>query len=238
MKLIILPNLLDRDLKADDFLPHSVNKQVGLLDGLIAESEKGARIYLRQFLQKEKSNTLPVYLLNEHTKQKDIIEIIKEIKKGGTYGLISDAGLPSIADPGSKLVFLCHRNKIKVKGVGVPSSILLALLLSGLEANRFCFHGYLAIDKKLLKKSIKNLESTSYKNDSTQVFIETPYRAHKLLEMLLCTLRKDTFLSVCKSLNMKDETVITKEVFDWKKTDINLLKKQVVFLIYGSKRYP
>lgn len=220
-KLILLPNLLGSELKVDDFLPANLGKKIKTLSGLIAESEKNARAYLRKFLSHEEVNALPVELLNEHTKD---FQIFLKLP-GEIWGIISDAGLPCLADPGAKLVELCHRNNILLEAMSGPSSLVLALMLSGFSGQEFCFHGYLPREDVLLEQKIRLME----KNRGTQIFIEAPYRNEKLLEKLLETLNKETKLCLAIDLTLPSQEVIVKKVKDWKK--INFNKRPSVFLI-------
>jgi 16S rRNA (cytidine1402-2'-O)-methyltransferase len=236
MRLILLPNLLDEKTSFEEFLPLKVKREIERIDGLIAESEKNARFYLRQFLRKEKANNLPLEILNEHTKDEDIKDLIKPLLKGETWGLISDSGLPCIADPGSLLVAACKRKNILVDAILGPSSIILALMLSGLISQKFCFNGYLPIQKNDFLKELKRLERISYKNDVIQIFIETPYRFKRVLEGVFCVLRESTFFCVAENLMMKGQKVISKPVSLWKKTKMDFSKKKAVFLIYARQK--
>src|SRR5262249_13098213 len=151
MTLFLLPNLLDETLAWEPFLPASVAAAVQSLDGLIAESEKEGRRYLRRFVNHERMAATPIRLLNEHTQPKEIGELLEPLIRGERWGLISDAGLPCIADPGAPLVLLAHEKKIRVETFSGPSSIVMALQLSGLSGQRFAFHGYLPREAPDLK---------------------------------------------------------------------------------------
>jgi 16S rRNA (cytidine1402-2'-O)-methyltransferase len=220
-KLILLPNLLDSTLKTDDFLPANLKEKIKTLNGLIAESEKSARAYLRRFLSHEEVNSFKVVLLNEHTQTiNDFINLPEE-----TWGIISDAGLPCLADPGSNLVELCYKHNIQVEAVSGPSSLFLALMLSGFSGQHFCFHGYLPREDYELEQKIRLLE----KSFGTQIFIEAPYRNEKLLQKLLAALKKDTRLCVAIDLTLPSQMVISKKVSEWKMLSFN--KRPAVFLI-------
>ena len=137
--LYLLPNLLDGELSHDAYLPISVDRAISSLDGIIAESEKEARRYLRRFMPHEQMAKLPIKLLNEHTKSAELVQMIEPIVQGERWGLLSDAGLPCLADPGAPLVLLAHERHLQVVAFPGPSAIILALQLSGLNGQRFAF---------------------------------------------------------------------------------------------------
>ena len=143
-KLILLPNVLDESLPIDPFLPAALGSAIKTIHGLIAESEKAGRRYLRKFLSHDEMAALPIQLLNEHTKE--FATLMKPMIEGQTWGLVTDAGLPCMADPGHELVSLAREKKIPVETHPGPSSIIYAIQLSGFPAQRFAFHGYLPRD--------------------------------------------------------------------------------------------
>ncbi|MBA2368952.1 MAG: SAM-dependent methyltransferase [Candidatus Protochlamydia sp.] len=229
--LLLLPNLLGDHRHAEVFLPASVAKAVGTLDGLIAESEAEGRRYLKRFDTKLPANEIPIALFNEHTPDDHIDFLLDPIEKGERWGLVSDAGLPCIADPGSKLV---HRARLK--GVAVqtfvgPSSIMMALMLSGLPAQKFFFHGYLHREAAKRSAQLKNLVQTSKTEQATQIFMEAPYRNAQALEAVLEVLPDDVWLAVAWDLTMPTQGVVCQLVASWKKSTIpNIDKKPAIFL--------
>lgn len=227
-KLYLLPNLLDESLNVEDFFPKRVQDVVQEIQGLIAESEKMARRYLRKFLSHDEMAKMPLALLNEHTE--DLQPLLTPLKKGETWGLISDAGLPCIADPGAKLVWLAHQNKIEVEALVGPSSIILALQLSGFNAQNFSFHGYLPRKDDELTSTILKLE----KSGGTHLWIEAPYRSQKMLEYLKKTLKPTTRLCIAANLTMPSQKVLSQKISDWKKHSFSLAKEPAVFLISSS----
>lgn len=229
MTLILLPNLLDESSDPDLYLPKNLKNILLSLDGLFAESEKSARHFLLKFLSKEEFNKIKIKLLNEHTKEEEIKTFIKDILNQ-RWGLISDAGLPCIADPGSMLVKFAHQNNIEVQALSGPSSIFLSLMLSGLYAQKFSFLGYLPREEPHLIKEIKFLENESFKQKSTQIFIEAPYRADKLFEILKKHLRDTTLLSISINLTSKDQRVVTKTIKEMKKINLVIGKNPAIFL--------
>jgi len=222
--LILLPNLLEETLSPERFLPATLGATIKLIQGLIAESEKAGRRYLRKFLSHDEMAALPIRLLNEHTK--DLTQLLEPLHDQ-TWGLISDAGLPCLADPGADLVWQARQQGIAIETHAGPSSIIFALQLSGFPAQRFAFHGYLSRDNP----DIKGLEKRSKAENATQVFIEAPYRSAKLLEALLTTLAPTTRLCAAASLTTPHERVISQTVAKWPKVELG--KEPVVFLIFA-----
>ncbi len=213
--------------------PPAVEKCVGSLQGLIAENEKEARRYLKRFLFPEGRSfrDLPIKLLNEHTKKEELADLLQPIEKGETWGLISDAGLPCLADPGAHLVLLARKKGVSVEAISGPSSLFLALMLSGLGAQNFSFHGYLPREENLLKSRIKVLERESRTEGKTQLCIEAPYRGQALLQVLIQELEPNTLLSVCVHLTAPDQEVYTLPVHQWRKNpSLDLKKRPAIFL--------
>lgn len=229
--LLLLPNVLGEVKHHELFLPASVDKAVATLDGLIAESASAGRRYLGRFETKKPANEIPIALFNEHTPDADIDFLLEPIRKGERWGLVSDAGLPCVADPGAKLVNRARQSGIVVQAYVGPSSLLMALMLSGLPAQRFYFGGYLDKDVKRREIEIKDLERKSKADQCTQVFIETPYRNAHVLQSLLEVLKDTTYLCVASDLTLPGQSVVSQKVSLWKKSPLpNLEKKNVVFL--------
>ena len=231
--LYLLPNLLAENLPWQDFFPASVEQIVKSLDYLIAESEKSAYRYLRLFLKKEEKQP-EIFLLNEHTKEEEISDLIQQVNPQKKGGLISDCGLPCLADPGAKLVLLAHQRNISVTAIPGPSSIVMALMLSGFSGQNFCFHGYLLRKRELLAKQIKWLEKDAFINKKTHIWIEAPYRTKKMLEIMLGCLKPNTLICVAQNLTTKDEKVITKSCREWKKIKDKVQKGPAVFLLQAK----
>lgn len=227
MSLILLPNLLDEEADIDLYFPKKLQVIVKSLNGLIAESEKQARRYLLKFLSREELQEKKIMLLNEHSSLEEVKHIVKQIDNS-RWGVISDAGLSCIADPGALLVQLAKKQNISIKAISGPSSIFLALLLSGLNAQNFAFNGYLPRQQDLLIKKIQLLEDRAYEEKSTQIFIEAPYRSDKMYKILKDTLKQTTSLCIAISLTSSKERVITKKVQDF--PDIQIGKAPCVFL--------
>ena len=224
--LYLLPNLLDENLDHDPFLPSSVGEVVSSLDGMIAESERAARRYMKRFT--DKFRDIPIRLLNEHTQEID--PLIGPLQKGEKWGLISDAGLPVLADPGARLIRRLHTLKVPIETLPGPSSIIYALQLSGLPAQNFTFHGYPPKKEKALKEKLRTLPK-----DQTHLFIEVPYRTDKLLKNLIYNLQEETDLSVSWNLTLPSQGVRTQKIAQWKKAIPSLGKVPAIFVVRGKK---
>ena len=233
-RIQIFPNLLDEEQDIQCFFPSILMEVVPKINGLIAESEKAARKFLRRFISREAMDRIEIRTLSEHTKKEELISLLEPILNGETWGLISDAGLACIADPGSDLIFLANQNGVQVETFIGPCSIVLSLQLSGFSGQNFSFHGYLPRDGHDLEIKLKNLEKQS--SSATQIWIEAPYRSNKMLETLKRVLNPSTFLCVAASLTMKTQSVASLSVAEWRKTSKELGKEPVIFLI--STRNP
>lgn len=230
--LLLLPNLLGDYRHAEVFLPSGVFKAMQTIDGLIAESEIEGRRYLKRFETKKAAVEIPIALFNEHTPDKDLDYFLEPILAGERWGLVSDAGLPCIADPGSKLVRLANLKGIQVQAYVGPSSIFMALMLSGLPGQKFFFHGYLDKDQSIRKDQIRQLEKQSRSEQTTQLFMEAPYRNRYTLDALLENLSDQTLMCVAWDITLPSQGVMTKTIAQWKKCTLpNLEKKPAIFLI-------
>lgn len=235
--LVLLPNLLnENETHPERYLPSSVYEWMQNIDGLIAESEKPARVFLKRFTYKEGKTfrDIPIRLLNEHTKEAELTDLIAPVLQGQTWGLISDAGLPCFADPGSKLVYLARQKNIRVEACVGPSSLIFSLLLSGLSAQNFHFHGYLAKTEPELQKQLVAMQKETLSFHTTQVFIETPYRCHSLFDILLRTLEPTIKLCVAADITLPTQYVMTKTVARWQKEVKPDLAKRLVVFLFGT----
>ena len=227
-KLLLLPNVLDESLSHELFLPAGLQNVVENLNGLICESEKAGRRFLRRFVSHEKMAATPLKLLNEHTQSSD--ELLAPLIKGESWGLISDAGLPCIADPGSELVWKARERGVHVETFAGPCSILMSLQLSGFLGQRFAFHGYLPRELPELEARILSLEKMA--KEATQIWIEAPYRSGKMMEILLQVLKPETLLCIAVNLTLPAERVFTASVSKWRTHPFPIGKEPAVFLIY------
>lgn len=231
--LLLLPNLLDTSQDHSDYFPKTVDKAIFDIEGLFAEDEKNARLYLKRFSfsNGRTFRDIPIKLVNEHSKDQELLEYL-ELIKTKTWGLISDCGLPCLADPGSRLVRLAYQKKIDVKTFVGPSSIIMALQLSGMYCQQFTFLGYLPREAKDLEKSVKAMQNEIEQSSRVQVFIEAPYRNQKLLESLIEQLPSHFYLCVAVDLTLKTQSVDVYKVKEWKGKDLAAFQKRAaVFLV-------
>lgn len=199
------------------------------LDCFVAERAKTARAHLKAMGHPRPLQELSISELNEHTKADEIAALLVPLKAGKDVGLMSEAGCPAVADPGAELVRAAHRENITVVPLIGPSSILLALMGSGLGGQRFCFHGYLPAKEPDRTQKIRELEKTARKEKSTQLFIETPYRSAALLEALAATLSSDTQVSVGADLSLPSQFIKTASAKNWRGKSDAVKDRLVVF---------
>jgi 16S rRNA (cytidine1402-2'-O)-methyltransferase len=211
-------------------LPIQVKEIMEDLDIYIAENEKTARRHIKQLLPEKQQSILRFFSLNKFTEATEIPSFLNDCKEGKDIGLLSEAGCPGVADPGAEIVKIAHSEGIQVIPLVGPSSILLAMMGSGMNGQRFTFNGYLPIDKKERKKEIKDLERLSSEKQEAQIFIETPYRNNKLLEDFLHLLHPSTRLCVACDLTLPTEYIVTKPVSEWSKTKTDLHKRPAIFI--------
>lgn len=237
--LYLLPNLLHQDGEIDKAFCKEVFHLVPLLDGLLAESEKGGRHFLRHFSYPNGRSfrDIPIQLVNEHSSQGEMKQIADKIEKGGKWGLVSDSGLPILADPGSHLVALCQRKRIAVHPFPGPSALLYGLFLSGFSGQKFAFHGYLPRPEGELKKTLLSLEKTSISSRQTQIFIEAPYRTEKLVECALSLFHPKTKFALFWELTSPKEGGRIDTVENWLSSPLpSMKKKMAIFLLEAGHR--
>ncbi|PIB32185.1 SAM-dependent methyltransferase [Gaetbulibacter sp. 5U11] len=215
-------------------LPAKVKTIIDSLDTFVVENSKAARKFIKSIAPEKQQSSLTLFELNKFTEAADLPNFIQPCLEGKTIGLISDAGCPGIADPGADVVSLAHKNDIQVVPLVGPSSILLAMMASGMNGQSFAFNGYLPIDKGERKAELKRLERLSFEHNQTQSFIETPYRNNKLLEDLCNTLSENTEICVACDITLPTELIKTKTVNQWKKNSVDLHKRPTLFIIHKS----
>ncbi len=228
--LLLIPTAISENTTAL-VLPEMVIQTIYTLDEFIVEDEKSARRFLKSIQYPKSLNDLTLHVLNKHTNQNDIPLFIKSLENGKDIGLLSEAGCPCIADPGSVVVNLAHQKNIPVKPLVGPSSILLALIASGFNGQHFLFHGYLPIEKSFRIKKIKELEFNSKRESQTQIFMETPFRNMQLLNDLLNTCNSETKLCIAVDITGINEFIQTKSMSAWKKSLPELHKRTAIFLL-------
>ncbi|MFA5444108.1 MAG: SAM-dependent methyltransferase [Bacteroidales bacterium] len=217
-------------------IPEGTIQKVYQLHYFVVEELRSARRYLSSLgLQVQ---TLELELLNEHTTLSELSPLLEPMRKGFSMGLISEAGLPAVADPGAALVALAHENGFQVIPLTGPSSLMLSLMGSGLNGQQFAFHGYLPVKPQMRDKKIRELEKDSARNHQTQIFIETPYRNAALFRALVAGCHPRTRLTVAIDLTMPDAFIGTRSIGDWRKNEPDFegqyRKKPCVFLIMAD----
>ena len=218
----------------NEILPNHNLKIIQEIDEFIVENARSARRFLRAAGYSKNFDDVTFHILDKHTPEGSIPGFISAIKAGKPVGLLSEAGVPCVADPGNIPVKLCQENGFKVVPLVGPSSIIMALMASGFNGQNFSFHGYLPVEKGSLKRKIKEIESLAYKQNQTQIFIETPFRNNKMLSALISTCSSQTKLCIATNLTLNDESILTKSIHEWKTIKIDLHKKPSVFLIYKN----
>jgi len=213
-------------------LPPVISQTVEKLKDFIVEDVRSARRFLKKINPGIVIDELTFQVLNEHTPQGEIAGLLAPLLEGRDTGLLSEAGLPCVADPGSALVGYAHENGIKVVPLSGPSSIFLALMASGFNGQNFVFHGYLPVDKRERIQKIKEIEAAAYQKDQTQIFIETPYRNNQMLEALVQACKPETKICIAFDLTLPGEKIIqlTAKRLNTNRPEFN--KKPAVFLLY------
>ena len=228
--LYLIPVPLAENAVAKSLTPYLVDT-INSIKEYIVENEKTARRVLKEAGLKTPQSELIIHDYGKYNRD-DISDFFKGLQTGNNVGLMSEAGCPGVADPGSEIVERAHRMGIKVVPLVGPSSILLALMASGFNGQSFTFHGYLPIDKIERSKKIKELEASAIKNNQTQIFIETPFRNNPILEEILKSANPKTKLCIACDLTSETELVQTKTIADWQKKVPELHKRPTIFLLF------
>jgi 16S rRNA (cytidine1402-2'-O)-methyltransferase len=232
-KLYLIPIPLG-NCSSEFVIPNDVSRIISNLNHFIVENTRTARRYIRSMDAQKNIDKITFFVLNKHTQPKDMEAFLDPANNGYNMGIISEAGVPAIADPGAELVSLAHESGIEVIPLVGPSSILLSLMASGLNGQSFTFHGYLPIKNNERTQKLKSIEKESQKENKTQIFMETPYRNNKLFADILKTCKINTRLCVASNITLKEEYIKTKTIEKWKQEEINLHKKPTVFLLLAS----
>ena len=217
-----------------EVLPLTVKKIIEDQNHFIIENEKAARRFIKKIAPNKNQDQLILYPLNKFITQEETETYLDQCEAGVSMGLFSDAGCPGIADPGSVIVAKAHRLGIQVKPIVGPSSLILAMMSSGMNGQNFAFNGYLPIDQKQRKQAVIKFEKKALKEDQAQLFIETPYRSYSLHKELLKLLAPNTLLCVACDLSLPSEYIKTFTVSQWKKEKVDLNKRPCIFIIEGS----
>ncbi len=213
-------------------LPVYVLEILDRLQVFIAERAKTARHYIKAVLPHKPLQELEFFELNEHTDPALVAGFLQPAEEGRDMGLLSEAGCPGVADPGAAVVRIAHERGIEVVPLVGPSSILLALMASGMNGQQFTFHGYLSPKRPELAKDLKKLEQLAQRNRQTQIFIEAPYRNDAVLDTALQVLDPGTLLGIAADLTLPSQWILTRKVADWRNLPRpELHKRPVVFLL-------
>ena len=215
-------------------VPANIAALVASLTIFVVENAKTARQWLKWYGHPTELRQLTIWEMKASDRREEILGYLAPLLAGNNVGLMSEAGCPGIADPGANVVREAHRAAIRVVPLVGPSSILLALMASGLNGQRFTFHGYLPVDRNERVKTITELEQRSRRDDETQIFIETPYRNAALFQALVDTCQRETLLCLAADVTADDEMIITRTIGEWRKDIPDLEKRPTVFLLLAA----
>lgn len=229
-ELYLIPTLLG-ETSIDSALPGHISKIVSRLSYFVVEEEKTARRFIKQICPDKVIRDLKFQSLNEHTKREEFPDIVAPLREGHDIGVISEAGCPAIADPGSDLVSLAHEMGARVHPLVGPCSMVLALMASGFHGQRWRFVGYAPIDEGERRKFIRGLEEQVQASNETQILMDTPYRNQKLLEDLLATCRPETKVCVASALTTEAETIRVRSVKAWRASGEGVERVPTIFLL-------
>ena len=232
--LYLVPNTLGESAP-DAVIPAAVLDRARSLDYFVAEHPKTARAFLKRIGVTLPLQTIRIERLDQNTREEDIAALLDPVLGGRDAGLLSEAGLPAVADPGASLIRLAHQRGLRVVPLSGPSSLLLALAASGLEGQRFAFHGYLPVAEAELVSTLQELERQSRRLRQTQIFIETPYRNIRTVTIALHALDPSTLLCIAADLTTNSEFVLTKPVAAWRKNIPQLKGRPTVFLFLAER---
>jgi len=230
-RLYLLPAPLSEDTPPEDVVPAAVLGRIRSLDRFVAENAKSARAWLAACGHPKPMRDIAIVELNEHTPAAEVPALLEPLLAGHDAGLLSEAGMPAVADPGAALVAAAHANGVTVVPCVGPSSILLALAASGLDGQRFRFVGYLPADAAARRDALVELEKRSARDRETQVFIETPYRNDAMLAEIVKSCRPGTRLAVAAELTSPRELVVMDTVSGWRMRDAAIGKRPAIFLL-------
>lgn len=225
--------LIPVTLGSDDFfkvIPEHVINLTRRLRYFIVEDIRSARRFLRRIDSDFPIDETGFFILNEHTGEAEISHYLEPVISGYDIGVMSEAGLPCIADPGARIIALAHEKNIIVTPLSGPSSIILALISSGLNGQNFSFNGYLPVRHDERKAKLRELEKNS-KDGFAQIFMETPYRNEKMFESIITTCNPETKLCVAADITLPTEMIITRKISEWKKNIPVLQNRNVIFIL-------
>jgi len=232
-KLYLIPTTLG-DSEPLLVLPLSVKKVIEELDYFIVENQKTARKFIKKITPKKSQPSLILKSIDKYADSLEVSTYLDVCENGVSVGLLSEAGVPAIADPGAEVVKLAHQKNIQVVPLVGPSSIILAMMASGMNGQSFTFNGYLPIDVSERKRAIKQLEKLSYEKNQSQIFIETPYRNDKMFADIVASLSPKTDLCIAADITLENEFIKTYSIDKWKNKVPDLKKRPAIFIIHKT----
>ena len=229
--LYLIPAVIAENT-ASSVLPSHNTTIIQELDEFIVENDRTARRFLKSIGYSKSLDSVILHTLNKHTERDNIPDFIQALLKGKNVGLLSEAGCPCIADPGSVVVALAHDYHIPIKPLVGPSSIFLALMASGFNGQNFAFNGYLPIEQKERIRKLRELENKALREDQTQIFMETPYRNLQIFQCIVSHCKPSSHLCIAANITDADEFIQTKTIAEWKNISPQIHKKTAIFLLY------
>ena len=233
MKVYLIPTVLHEDEKALQALPFYIVDAIKDCTVFFVENEKTTRRYFKKLWKEMVIDNYEWHTIHKAEAAVKAI-FIQRLQQGKNIGIVSEAGCPGIADPGQILIEAAQQIQATVIPLVGPSSILLALMASGMNGQRFQFYGYLPIDSTERKKTIKELETDSQKRNCTQIFIETPYRNNQLINDVVNTCKPETKFCIAVDLTASTESIKTKSIKEWKKKPVDIHKRPAIFLLHSD----
>lgn len=232
--LYLIPCPISDDTEVLDVTPAANKAIIDSIDYFIVENTRSARRFLSKAKVARPIDTLSFRELNEHTLAgQEVEELIRPLLEGRSAGVISEAGVPGVADPGALVVEACHRHSIRVVPLVGPSSIIMAMMASGLNGQSFAFNGYLPVKPPERARALKSLERRAQSEGQSQMFIETPYRNVKLIEQILQLCAPDTRLTIAVDITSPDEFIVTRTVREWRAATMPEMNKRPAIFIIG-----
>lgn len=232
-KIYLIPTTLGES-NVNSVIPSKIKTIIEELDYFIVENTRTARRYIRKVSKDKIIDEITFFELNKHTNKNELSRFLQPAIEGNNIGIISEAGNPGIADPGADIVSIAHRKSLQVVPLVGPSSILLALISSGLNGQNFAFNGYLPIKDNERAKKIQFLENRSKAENQSQIFMETPFRNMKMLDAIFNSCRKNTLLCIAIDITLNSEFIKTKTIADWKKNKPEINKRPTIFILHAS----
>lgn len=230
-KLYLIPSLLG-ECHAESVIPEGTKTILDIIDIFIAEDIRTARRSLKKMGISKPIDSLTFLLYNEHTPVSEVSQLLRPVFEGKNLGIISEAGAPGIADPGSEIILLAHEKNITVIPLTGPSSILLAMMASGLNGQNFAFIGYIPAKKDERIQHLRKLEKKSETENQSQIFIEAPYRNQHLLQDIIENCNPNTYLCIACDITLESEYIQTKTIKEWKKKIPEINKRPSIFIIH------